>query len=325
MVDVYFEWRVSEAGYDWIETKPVIPDPNSLESKSFLTDDWGSKAPVTQRLYHPLTAHSGLCRTLADTTPDPAGIKQFADRFGPLLGGTGEAILLPQRLKNSLGHGEPLSVWHKAIFTLRQVIELWDMVKQSDLEGLRRHIVWRGNLVYYQSHPDFSPNKLPDEPFLISNAWIASDRYRAELFQNMVPDDVIRPAEAYIQKVINDNLTNATAPRLLWNSDQTSLSIHLQPKNLLGAIWLQLAQAIERNCSFRRCDQCQTWFEVSVQAGRSDKRYCSNACRINAHRGRKAQAGGTRISANVTAAPKQTTKGAKPSNKTRKPGRPRRA
>jgi len=292
MVGIYFEWHVADQGYGWLKTNDPL---KRLESNEYLTDDWKAETVLGRvRRYHPLTEFTGLCRTLADTSPDRDSVQQFADRYGPLLGGSGDAIVLPhrpsekgQRKGHLIGIGEPLNVWHSAIMKLREVMDIWDKVQNRDLEALQAHINWREKLVTFESHPDHSIHDFPkDKPFPKTGAWIAGEKYRPDVFQSFARGDLIGPAIAHIQRVVNENLKDGAAPRLLWNNDQTAVSVHLVPKNLLGAIWLQVASAIERESSFRQCVQCGTWFEVSRQAGRSDKRYCSNACRIRAHRSR---------------------------------------
>jgi hypothetical protein len=39
--------------------------------------------------------------------------------------------------------------------------------------------------------------------------------------------------------------------------------------------------------NLRACVQCRKWFTLEAGRGRSDKEYCSNACRMRAYRKRK--------------------------------------
>lgn len=61
----------------------------------------------------------------------------------------------------------------------------------------------------------------------------------------------------------------------------------IRPETLLDALWTQLAQAIDGSQSLRNCVQCKQWLTTSAGQGRSDKEYCSNACRMRAYRKRK--------------------------------------
>lgn len=62
------------------------------------------------------------------------------------------------------------------------------------------------------------------------------------------------------------------------------------PSDLLGAMWLQFAEAVAANKSFHRCGTCGTWFEVSSEQYRKSRKYCSGPCRSRAYRDRKVQA-----------------------------------
>ena len=61
----------------------------------------------------------------------------------------------------------------------------------------------------------------------------------------------------------------------------------IRPKTLLNALWTQLALAINGSQSLRTCVECKKWFAIKSDRGRSDKKYCSDACRMRAYRKRK--------------------------------------
>jgi hypothetical protein len=61
----------------------------------------------------------------------------------------------------------------------------------------------------------------------------------------------------------------------------------LRPGNLLHALWAQFILAIDGNANLSACVQCRKWFTIEAGRGRSDKAYCSNACRMRAYRKRK--------------------------------------
>ena len=60
------------------------------------------------------------------------------------------------------------------------------------------------------------------------------------------------------------------------------------PDEPIDAMWVQLTLAIAGNMNLRRCTECRTWFPISSGENRSDKEYCSDACRMRAYRKRKA-------------------------------------
>jgi hypothetical protein len=61
----------------------------------------------------------------------------------------------------------------------------------------------------------------------------------------------------------------------------------IRPHSLLHALWAQFLLAIDGNQNLDACVQCRKWFTLEAGRGRSDKEYCSNACRMRAYRKRK--------------------------------------
>jgi hypothetical protein len=76
---------------------------------------------------------------------------------------------------------------------------------------------------------------------------------------------------------------------LLLKKDPWSASpkLCMRPISLHQALWAQLLLAIDGNLNLRGCVQCRKWFTLEAGRGRSDKEYCSNACRMRAYRKRK--------------------------------------
>jgi len=76
---------------------------------------------------------------------------------------------------------------------------------------------------------------------------------------------------------------------LLLKEDPLSASARLciRPSSLVEALWAQLILAIDGNVNLGACVQCRKWFTLEAGRGRSDKEYCSNACRMRAYRQRK--------------------------------------
>jgi hypothetical protein len=76
---------------------------------------------------------------------------------------------------------------------------------------------------------------------------------------------------------------------LFLKEDPQSASARLciRPSSLREALWTQLILAIDGNVNLNACVQCRKWFTLEAGRGRSDKEYCSNACRMRAYRKRK--------------------------------------
>ena len=288
---VEFRWDVHKDGYRWIDT---FTADGKNEKGKFLTDGYhvGASGFAIYR-YMPLTLYSGLFRVFAEIEPTHEGIRVFADKFGLLGGNAGRIIDMPEpRPKEGhyIGNGEVQDVWRHEIFTMRQAVGLWDKARLGDVESLTQVIQWDDKGVRYVSPSELGQKARPDQPWIETLAWIATDDYNPELLGRFRRNDVIEPALYYVQRVVNERLKGRASPRLLWDHDRPQLGLHMVPNSLAGALWLQFAHAIERNSDFRQCNECRIWFELSAQSGRSDKVYCSNACRSRAYRKRQANA-----------------------------------
>jgi hypothetical protein len=232
-----------------------------------------------------------LCCILAATEPSEAGVQAFADQFG-LLGTGAEMIQVKQTAMGSVvGIGEPLSVWRHLIGHLRAVIELWEQAVAGDVERLAQHIRWSpdGPWVAYDTHAATQIGADGPPPDW-GGEMIWMERLHGPLHEAMKPGDLVRPAFTWVAQKVNEALKDGVATQLGWNAERTALRLQLMPTSLAGAVWLQLASAIERNVQFRPCAECGTWFEVSPGVGRANKLFHTAACRTRAYRRRQAEA-----------------------------------
>jgi hypothetical protein len=88
---------------------------------------------------------------------------------------------------------------------------------------------------------------------------------------------------------ISSSKTWGMTPRLTVTEDRSHLRLCLIPKNLLTAIWLEFAESIDEQTRFLQCGGCGKWLPMPVHTTR-DRRYCAEACRMRAMRGRKFKA-----------------------------------
>jgi hypothetical protein len=246
-----FQWKIAESGYQWQE----------LDGRSWLV----YKPSTTWMLYQPLKQHTGLYRAFI-TIDDNHGMLGFATKYGLL--GIGEARPLNGK-SGSLIWPERVADWRSEILALRSAVRAWDAIQGNDRDYLKQVIKWRKSpkrVSYEDSHSFWNlKDTQPDG---------SSIKY----------GDLIWPAYRYIQDRINGALKDTVAPRMLWNDDN-ELKLHHVPKTLLGAMWLQFADAVSYNLEYRECEWCGKSFEVT-RSTRSDRLYCSNSCRVSASRKR---------------------------------------
>ena len=61
----------------------------------------------------------------------------------------------------------------------------------------------------------------------------------------------------------------------------------IRPTHLHRALWAQFVLAIDGKLNLGSCCECGSWFTLEGGSARSDKLYCSDACRMRAYRKRK--------------------------------------
>ena len=68
---------------------------------------------------------------------------------------------------------------------------------------------------------------------------------------------------------------------VIWNQDQKRPKTVLRARTLLGALWMQLQEAIERRYTLVSCQRCGRWVMAAPPRGHPRK-YCSDSCRVSA-------------------------------------------
>jgi hypothetical protein len=287
-----FVWHVTLGGHQWVETH-LWNEPHE-NCRRFLTNGRPmGGAGIQVRQYQPLLMFSGLFLTFAETQPTPDRIQGFADQFGLLGGDFAKQIVLygqGSEDRGLVGIGEASGDWEMEILAMRQTVDLWEAARRGDVERLERHITWHedGTAVRYDSHPDLKFDQLPGPPFHADRTTIAQEG--DVVFGHFARGDLMQPALQYVQSIINRRLQGRASPRLVWNTATGQRTLCIVPHGLIGALWLQLARAFERNAEFRRCAECGTWFEIARGRARADRLYCSHPCRTRVYRKRQAEA-----------------------------------
>jgi hypothetical protein len=265
-----FQWVVHASGYSWVEHSRVGQRMPWFE----LAEAPSPHEGVESRSYAPLREYTGLFRTLADTAGTREAVLEFANRYGRL--GLAE---------------ESLQAWTDEIWALRQAVHLWELVRADDRLGLHRHIRWEGKgeqwTATYDSRPDLHESW--HDGFPHTHQVIASTEVNLEWLERLKSRDVKLAALIYLWAKVNEHLRE-TSNQLLYEPEHKRLVLQPVPGNLIGAIWLQFASAVSADKDYRRCRECGTWFELSPETARTNRRFCSGACRSKAYRERQGRA-----------------------------------
>jgi hypothetical protein len=206
-----YECQVAVNGYQVINLDASLsPDrPRVLEARSKQT-----------RRFNLFEFSSSVFLEFAQTPPTEDGIKEFADRYGPIIDNFPEWI----------------EWWVSEIREMHRIVKLWEMSKRKgDYRGLTRAV---GKKLIEAGYGE-------EQPGVIVELLLKGD-------------------------------ASSASPRIC-----------IRPRTLLHALWAQLVLAIDGNLNLRACVQCRKWFTLEARRGRSDKVYCSDACRMRAYRERK--------------------------------------
>jgi hypothetical protein len=313
---IQFNWTRYEGGYEWQKaadaeatvSQPFAPRVPAPEADWVLTND----RPIGSYEDVPYSPPADLFLKFVKTERTREGIKEFADRYG-LLGlkeGRGRVfITIPadradrgaiqlihgKTVTGFAGSGELLSAWRNSIRDMDIAVEIWNMLRDAEEgsdQALRRFIIWRGpDRVFYETPAE---SRKGYERLAV----IASPKIRPEILKRFQPESVIGPAFYFLQSLINDALEGLASPKLLWSrprrgrpkvhTGHQTLGLFFVPRSLLGYLWLQLAEAVAGQKTFRRCKSCATWILVApgAEGSRTSRLTCSNTCRVRLYQNR---------------------------------------
>jgi hypothetical protein len=317
--DVFdFVWSVPEDGHKWVQAKVILNDggnPAAVTHRSridakaqwVLTSGLAIGSAFLMKQYRPLKMFTGLFRTFAQIPLDDRGaILAFANQFGDLGIHRPLDSTAPEEPGRLLGvWGETHEDWMQQIDEMRRALAVWDKLQNLDADGLSHFIRWQDAEYLadgrtrtlapgwvYDSHPDLPPFRVDPRRSVPPGPGRTSKFIEpvGDLFKK---GDVLMPALFLLQGWVNNHLKDHVAPRLLYHLDQRKEVLRIVPHNLLGAMWLQLAEAIDGRKKYRTCKECGTWFEISAK--QSDHRtarrvFCSDHCKSRDYRLRKDRA-----------------------------------
>jgi hypothetical protein len=222
---------------------------------------------VSGPVYEPIDADSGLFRTFAERVVDATSALAFAREYG-LLGRIGRVYPADDGdLREPRWQvGEPVRVWIAEADRMRRALRLWDAVRQDDLASILRdpHV---GGVVEGRSQTLGPPRPRDDDQELRRLG-----RFTLSFLVNERLDEHLEGIGPQVAVALVDE-----GGRLIYRN---------RPATLLGALWLQLALAINGNKDYRSCPVCGRWWELDPIVNKINKVYCTEACRQKAWRQR---------------------------------------
>jgi hypothetical protein len=277
-----FVWHVFPGGYRWVPAVEVVGVRADWGADERLIVPRADAVTATYRAttYAPLDeyAYAALFRTFAHTDPTPDGVLAFASRYGllgleaqvqvPLWEGGGDDR--PEWERWTVG--EPCSAWREEIMAMQDAVATWELLSAGDLIPLRRY------LREHPTPPGISPYGYGSpEPLEGEGKRVRPGSRDA--------DDPEWAALSRLEVVVTKRLSGRASPRLNRTLRGAAAGVALEwlPTSLIGALWVQLAEAMSRQKGYRRCATCGDWFAIGPES-RADRQHCSNACRSKAYR-----------------------------------------
>ncbi len=233
-----------------------------------------------------------LFHNFCELEPSQEKILGFVNQCGLLVG----TYLVVPKGRKRVFTGEPLSLWWREVADMKLAFDLWTAVLEGNGALLKEHIRFfktDGGLVVRcgrgvprggkgTSHAFFTvvdattgmtdrSRLLKEGDFRLAAVFAIQDLVRKRLLEHVAASVLYVPER--------DGFAGGSRPVGPAREKRLPLGLRMVPQNLLGALWLQLAQEIERGTEYRRCAMCSKRMEISLEGHRRNRRTCSDKCR----------------------------------------------
>jgi hypothetical protein len=288
-----FEWQV--AAYGWMQASP---DRNVAELSPYLVEypevnapedpDYdGRPIPIglegveldgspaddpfdAPQVYHPFE-ESGLFLKFGALETSPEAIAEFAMQYGFLGPPATKPVWTPEGIQKD---GEALQSWTTEIRDMHNLTALWWACRKGDTRAAQEYI---GRAVEL-----WGRDGVPSVHDIILRSTVRRSAHGSAR-------DVFEAGLLGLKMALNRKLQGKVSAVVPMSLDAPG-DLAFQPNGLLGALWLQFARGLAGMKQYRECATCKELFEVSPQAARTNRVFCSTACRSRAYRKRKDEA-----------------------------------
>jgi len=304
-----FVQKVYSHGYRTINTRVSASDNHSLArgqiSKVIIAENVSSNEFYT---YSPMITKPTLYREFAAVNyKDEDAVIGFINTYGFLEEDDyythGLRMIDEPAQKAQLGNDnaqysyiwyEPVIDVQRAIFDIRSLVIMMDAIQHKDRYVLA---VITNGIECWLPNEYFEDNESPilihlSEALIRSPLEVELQASADVVAQSGCPlptmDELLRVAIQALSMDIQYNLSRAITT-FVDVSKPFAPTLRMRPKNLLGAMYLQLAQDFTGERTYRKCETCDVWFEIGTgdNANKATRVYCSDACRLKAYRRRK--------------------------------------
>jgi len=285
-----FSWARPKQGFYWTEIHVLASDVRVRVLTSGIPLNRAPKAEQLE-IAEPLLEHSGLFRTFAALEPTEERILRFANKYGSL--GFQHGLFTmdnPECPGSEIPvSGELQSEWTQCISEMRWIVQLWDWIQADNYRQLSEYVRWQGmDHVTVDSHPYLPADAELAPPVLRIASTLSTDELTSHAAPSFRPGfDVYWPAVVTVYRAVTGHLWRRVSPELTWDDRGKKMALRFEPDNLHDAMWLQFARAIHGQYEYRSCGDCGEWFRLDPSIARSNRKFCSDVCKVRAYRKRK--------------------------------------
>lgn len=238
--------------------------------------------PAEMQPFRPLESLIALYLELANCEPTADGALAFANRYG---------YLGLRRGPDGRCGPEPVADWVAEIARMREAVEIWNLLRKKSAGKLRTRFRLEGGVWRYQAPPETQVALgagTGDDA--ITEGMQGRKTRSARRTVKAADEDVMAAALLFLHRLVNRQLARSGAFEMFSVADGRRSGVAFVPANLHGAIYLRFALAVSRRTRTRKCVTCGRHFELAPGTARSDRIFCSDACRSKAYRRRQEEA-----------------------------------
>ncbi len=246
-----------DTSWRWVAEAPIELDEDGiyLGPRHSLSSDEGAR----HRTYQPLKENTALFLEFAQTQPTKSRILAFANQYGLLgiaeIGDYPGPALVTERMDD----------WKWSIKLVRNAVNLWHALEagpKSPITAWNKY--WRGASAREVLRAIY--DDVPGD-------------------QALSPDEAVQYGRQKLLNVLNDSLRKYPAQARLASTRNGDFQLTFVPTSLIGAMWLQFAQAVAHNYTIKICKGCGKPFQTGAGTNRrADAKTCNDSCRQRAYR-----------------------------------------
>lgn len=266
----YFTCEVPRAGYRWVTAE----DAQTGREGRYLVAGTGKRGGDVSM---PLEGEPELFRAFSRLPATEEAFLDFANAHGCL--GTAVPWAYPV-IGGRRIPGESLRDRLRQVSAMEEAVSLLETAEVGDEEQLRRWIrIQKTGRAVYRRATRFR-----------REGGLAIGGEGDERTPYLRKGDLRRAATFFAQQLANPQLEQHTCSRLVYDPGTERLVMRMVPRNLLGAMWTQLAEWAQGERIYRKCDVCLKVFMLDPRAKRKHGRFCGRKCQMRAYRKRQERA-----------------------------------